>query len=375
MTNNGRNIAILEPYYGGSHQAFVDTIMAHSRHRYRMASMAARHWKWRMRGAAMWLAGEARAWLRDARDPVEAILTCDMLSVSDLRAMLPAGRRDLPIACYFHENQLTYPLAPDDQLDYQYALTNLTSCLASDAVWFNTAYHRDAFLSAIERLLRQMPDYDVRSVLRVLAERIEVIHPPVVFDDTPRCTRDSTAPPVILWCHRWEFDKNPEPFFDALLDLHRRGFAFELVVLGEQFRTAPRVFREAISALSGHVLHVGYVPSHAEYRAWLCRCDLVVSTAVQENFGIAVVESIMAGCQPLLINRLSYPEVIPEPFHEACLFDHDSDLPRLLEGLLSGQGWVSSERLVDLRAAMHRLYGRRGALARLDAGLDALASA
>jgi hypothetical protein len=47
----------------------------------------------------------------------------------------------------------------------------------------------------------------------------------------------------------------------------------------------------------------------------------VVSTAIQEFFGIAVVAAIYCRCFPVLPRRLAYPEVTPEASHEACLYD------------------------------------------------------
>ena len=48
-----------------------------------------------------------------------------------------------------------------------------------------------------------------------------------------------------------------------------------------------------------------------EYAALLWAADLVVSTAIHEFFGVAVVEAIYCGCRPVLPWRLSYPELIP----------------------------------------------------------------
>ena len=80
-------VAILEPYYGGSHATFVDTLAERSRHRISVVSLPARKWKWRMRGAAIWFTQEDNAWVGgdDAR-LVQVILANDMLSVADLRA-------------------------------------------------------------------------------------------------------------------------------------------------------------------------------------------------------------------------------------------------------------------------------------------------
>jgi len=142
-------VAILEPYYGGSHRVFVDTCAARSRHDVRVATLPARKWKWRMRGAAIWFAMQDRSWMHDGQGrAIDVILCNDMLGVSDLRALLPADLRHVPVVCYVHENQLTYPPAPDDVVDYQYGMTNITSCLSADRVLFNSAHHRAAFLEA-----------------------------------------------------------------------------------------------------------------------------------------------------------------------------------------------------------------------------------
>ena len=49
-------ILALEPYYGGSHQAFLDGWAAHSCHDFTLVTLPAFHWKWRMRHAAITMA-------------------------------------------------------------------------------------------------------------------------------------------------------------------------------------------------------------------------------------------------------------------------------------------------------------------------------
>ncbi len=55
------NFLFLEPFYGGSHRDFADGLIAHSRHRIDLVTLPARFWKWRMRGAALYLAGKIQA--------------------------------------------------------------------------------------------------------------------------------------------------------------------------------------------------------------------------------------------------------------------------------------------------------------------------
>ncbi len=368
------HVVVLEPYYGGSHAAFVDALKRRSRHRITLVTLPARKWKWRMRGAAIWFARDASKWTRCSNNngPVDVILCSEMLSVADLRALLPPALRSVPIACYFHENQLTYPLADDQPRDFQYGMTNITSCLAADAVWFNSRFHLQDYIAAVGELLGKMPDYVPGEVVREIREKANVLPPPVPAQrvDRPATTPGRTL--TILWCHRWEHDKNPKPFFEALMQLDESGFAFNLVLVGEQFRTAPRVFTEALERLQPHITHAGYIPDRAEYLSVLSRCDVVVSTAIQENFGIAVLEAILAGCQPLLPSRLVYPELIPRHLHETCLYPSDEALLEHLRDVLEGRRVLTGSARTDLQASVEARFGPETGVFRLDEALSNL---
>ena len=72
------------------------------------------------------------------------------------------------------------------------------------------------------------------------------------------------------------------------------------------------------------------------------RADLVVSTSNHEFFGVAIMEAIRCGCHPLLPNRLTYPELIPEALHHPLLhapilYDSDDDLFEILRRILTGK--------------------------------------
>jgi len=146
--------------------------------------------------------------------------------------LAPGSLRDVPIVTYFHENQLTYPLPSESQRDYQYGFTNITTCLASDEVWFNSAYHRDEFFVEAEALLARMPDFIPRGVTERIAARSRIVHPGVDVPPVPDAPR--RRPYSILWNHRWEWDKNPEEFFAALRAGRQAGCDFRLVVAGER---------------------------------------------------------------------------------------------------------------------------------------------
>lgn len=360
-------VLALEGYYGGSHRAFLDTWIAHSRHDWRLISLPARHWKWRMRGSAIWFADEI------AKLPAggfDVIFTSDMTSVADVRALLPPAYRLTPIVCYFHENQLTYPLSPHDIRDYQYGMTNITSILAADAVWFNSEHHRSAFNDAACAIVRKMPSH--RPELATRLHDHTCVHYPAVEpppSDLAKAPRNNNRL-RILWNHRWEYDKNPRPFLSSLIELDRWGVDFELVFLGERFRAAPPAVADLTPQIEHRVVIDGFMDDREAYWRALASCDVAVSTAIQENFGIAVVEAILAGCQPLLPNRLSYPELLPQWAHEACLYPSDTDLTARLKAIAAGGG--ANEITQRLQRDLLIRFRARDQCARLDEALAAI---
>jgi len=338
------NILAIEPYYGGSHKAFLDGYAAHSRHRVELLTMPARKWKWRMRGAALRLAEMLPA------SGVDAILASDYLDLAALAGLRPCLMSTVPKAVYFHENQLTYPLPDEDERDYHYGFTNITTCLAADRVIFNSRYHLESFLEAADKLIRRMPDCLPEGVPERIRERSAVIPVGVDLDSIDRLRADAaprSGPLRILWNHRWEFDKGPEAFFDAMARLEEEGGAFELAVVGQEFRVRPPVFDRARERFAPRLRAFGYVESREDYLRLLLESDVVVSTASHEFFGIAVVEAVYAGCVPLLPDGLSYREILPPRLHPAHLYRTQQELLTRLSHWAAHPGEVRSMNLRD----------------------------
>ncbi len=143
-------------------------------------------------------------------------------------------------------------------------------------------------------------------------------------------------PPLILWNQRAEHDKGPDEFAAAIVALAARGAEFRLALAGERFVSEPTAFDRLREALAGRVVHDGFADD-AAYGALLRASDIVVSTAHQEFFGVAITEAIYAGAFPLLPNRLVYPERIPLRHHERCLYDRPDDLVTKLEWAIANR--------------------------------------
>jgi glycosyltransferase involved in cell wall biosynthesis len=305
-TSYNMRILALEPYYGGSHKAFLDGWSQAGRHEWTILPLPAYKWKWRMRHAAVTFADQVRQRLSQG-SRWDLLFCSDMLNLAEFLGLAPQEVRDLPSLLYFHENQLTYPVRVETERDYQFGLTNMTSALAAGAVWFNSAFHRDSFLHALAAFLNRMPDYQTFDAIARIRAKSEIF-PPGVNGFAPRGPR-KPGPLRILWAARWEHDKNPEEFFEALTRLKDRRIPFRISVIGEQFREVPEVFAEARRRFADHIDRWGYQQDRAAYEAALLVADVFVSTAAHEFFGLSAVEATLAGAYPLVPRRLAYPEV------------------------------------------------------------------
>ncbi len=358
-------ILALEPYYGGSHRAFLDGYRRAARHDLELLTMPARKWKWRMRGAAVHMSEPVRAWAGE----FDLVLVSDYLDLATLRALAPDALRGVPLVAYFHENQITYPLPSEDERDYQFGFTNLTTCLAADRVLFNSRYHMDSFLAGAAELLGLMPDFVPEWAPERIRSRSEVVPVGVDLASIDRQREEAprrAGPLTILWNHRWEYDKGPEAFFEVLRELARAGHEFRLAVTGQEFRDSPVVFERMGRELAGRIDQWGYLEGREQYCRVLLSSDVVVSTARQEFFGISMVEAAYAGCAPLLPDRLSYPELVPPQWHGTCLYEDADDLYRRLAR------WTEhpeQARAVDLRGEFRR-FGWDRVAPRLDDVLE-----
>ncbi len=300
-------ILALEPYYGGSHRAFLDRWISGSRHRWTLLTLPAYKWKWRMRHSALTLAGEAEQLLA-AGERWDLLFCSDMLNLAELRGLAPGAIHRLPSVAYFHENQLTYPVRFEQERDLHFGLTNLSTALAASEVWFNSAFHRDELLNAIPRFLKRMPDYQPTGAMDLIRAKSRV--QPQGIDEMPPRGDRGPGPLRILWAARWEFDKDPETFFEALEIARSAGVEFRLSVLGERFKRVPEIFARARESFASRIDRWGYLPRRADYVSALLVADVAVSTARHEFFGVGVVEAMAAGCYPLVPRRLSYPEIL-----------------------------------------------------------------
>jgi glycosyltransferase involved in cell wall biosynthesis len=355
----------LEPFYGGSHRDFADGLTTHSRHHVKLVTLPDRFWKWRMRGAAIY-------WSNRIENPrqYDGLIVSSLLNLADLKALW--GSCCPPALVYFHENQLTYPSAPDLRPDHQPGFTNIITALTAQHILFNSHTHMEAFLTALPQFVRMMPDFRPKWVTQAIEKKSAVAYPGCHFSSTASYEpKASGQPPLIIWNHRWEHDKNPEAFFKALGKMIKMGIDFRVALLGERYTKMPAAFDLAPQLLGKRLIHSDYAQTRQDYCQWLDRGHIVISSAFQENFGISVIEAVRHGCLCLLPNRLSYPEIIPQRFHDDTLYGNQKDLENKLAHLLTNQGRYHQRRR-QLAAAM-QAYAWSRRIDQFDEALEQLA--
>ena len=315
-----------------------DQLQRYSRHDIRLLTLPGRHWKWRMHGAAVTLAHE---FLSIDYQP-DLIIATDMIDLSTFIALARKKIGDTPVVLFFHENQLTYPWSttdPDTKLnrDRTYAWINYTSSLAADKILFNSRYHMQSFIQAIPDFLYAFPDYRNHDTVDDIAAKSEVQHIGIELEQFYNEKKKANAVPILLWNHRWEYDKCPEVFFECLYRLSNEGCQFQLIVCGESYKKYPTIFDEAKDKLSAHIIHFGYAKNKERYINLVQSADLLPVTNNQDFFGISIVEAIAAGVMPLMPRRLSYPEHIDPTEHPECFYNDHEDLYQKLKVMI--QDW------------------------------------
>ncbi len=315
-------ILLLSGYDAQSHRVWRKNLVERfSEHNWTVLFLPARSFSWRFRGNAYsWTMREQSILTQE----FDLIVATSMVDISTLRGLNPQLSKIRTII-YFHENQFVYPIQNEvvQREVFHFCMLNLYTAMCGDRLLFNSEYNRRSFLDGVLGLLRKMPDYAPKSIVEVLEKKSFVVHVPLEdrLWENQLPVKKNTETLKIIWNHRWEYDKDPETFFVALKMLKEDGVPFELYLLGQQFRGMPLCFEEAKVEFAKEIKQYGFVETRESYEEILRQGDVVVSTALHEFQGLAMIEAMALGCIPIAPNHLVYPEYIPQKL----LFEFDED--------------------------------------------------
>ncbi len=329
-------ILIIESFYTGSHRQWLDGIVKHIDMEVTTLTLPGKLWKWRTESSAYRLAEKYLA----LNMRFDRILFSGFFNLALFKSFVLKKRESIaPCYMYLHENQISYPWSgtdPDPALrrDQHYGFIDLMNCLLAEKMFFNSSFHRESFMHALPDFCNQFPEDYFLKDLDAINAKSEVLPIGLELQKLQIKNKIKNAVPVLLWNHRWEYDKNPELFFESLFLLKESGVKFQLIVLGEKYKKYPKIFDEAKAKLEKEIVHFAYAKDSETYIALLQKADILPVTSKHDFFGISVVEAIAASCVPLLPNDLAYPEHIPSEEYPALFYKSEDDFLTCLRELL-----------------------------------------
>ncbi|WP_404362900.1 DUF3524 domain-containing protein [Marinobacter sp.] len=312
-------ILILSAYDAGSHQRWREQLVEMLPHYdWHSLALSPRYFRWRIRGNAL-------TWLDEPllKEPWDLIIATSMVDLAPLKTFHPelAG---VPVILYMHENQFAFPRSGSQHPSVEPQTVNLYSAIAADQVVFNSHWNLESFLAGLHDFLSKMPDGVPPGLCDRLRAKSRVLPVPVedqLFRVRPREINRSC--PHLLWNHRWEYDKGPDRLLMLLDQLAERDQPFRLSLVGEQFRRQPEAFETIRKKYQDRIINWGYLAGRDQYHQLLAQADVVISTAIHDFQGLAMIEAMASGCLPLAPDRLAYPEYVPE----VCLYAGNEVLP------------------------------------------------
>ena len=330
---------MFESYATGSHGRIIDLLRRHSHHTIADVRIDREHWKWLALAGHHHLAEK----LREASSLVkpDLLLLSGAMNIGSLVAMLPASHQRVPRVAYFHESQWSYPSGSGDIRPY--LIQHLDALAICDEVWFNSNYHLNDFLSSSAS--PSLDDRLRRLALMLIdrhASKMRVVYPPVDLDSEDVSDFPETSETALLWNARWELDKRPDRFVALIRHLALDGVRPALRILGTAGKPVFEI-RQSFAGLSQDVSAFGHLESREQYERALAGNNLFVSTADHEFFGVAAIESVMAGNLPILPYALAYPETIPSAWFYRC-GDINDLATTIVAALLAGRTTLTAHQ-------------------------------
>ncbi|HED35242.1 MAG TPA: DUF3524 domain-containing protein [Gammaproteobacteria bacterium] len=296
-------IWLLSAYRSQSHAAWADWLTStFSEIDWHKLELPGRHFRWRIRGNPL-------SWLHQLPPTApDLILATSMVDLSTLKGLHPR-LANVPCIYYFHENQFAYPTRQQQHHSVDPQMVQLYGALAADQLLFNSIYNRDSFLEGVDSLLKKLPDEVPDNITEALKHKTGVL--PVAINPIKNSATKNTG--LILWNHRWEYDKAPQVFADALNLLNKSHSDFQLALLGERSQKKPDALMQIEQQHSKRII-VNQRVSKNKYREYLSQAGIAVSTAIHEFQGLSMLEAVSAGATPVVPDDLCYQEQYAENY-------------------------------------------------------------
>lgn len=305
-------ILLLSAYDAASHKVWRNGLANYfANFDWTVLALQPRFFSWRIRGNSL-------CWAYGQRDVLtrryDLIVATSVVDISALRGMVP-GLCAVPTIIYFHENQFAYPATDRQVASIEPQMVNLYSALAADAVAFNSDYNRQTFLTGVSELLKKFPDQVPPGLPQLLKNKSRVLPVPLADEvlNQPGGHGKTSGPYTIVWNHRWEYDKGPDRLLACVRALPSE-LDLRFHIIGQGFRQAPGEFIQLKKLLGERnwLGQWGFIEDRQAYYDLLGQSDAVLSTAIHDFQGLAILEGAALGCRPVVPDRLAYREIFAD---------------------------------------------------------------
>ena len=139
------------------------------------------------------------------------------------------------------------------------------------------------------------------------------------------------CPPLILHSNRPDKEKNPQQALASFSLLMQRNPEWHFRVCTSRRQWGEGCLREQAQALqlSGRFLIFEGL-TKASYLNLVSRSSVMLSCSPEENFGYCILEAAALGCQPVLKNCASHPELLGDEFSD-LLYDTSAQIIEKIE--------------------------------------------
>jgi hypothetical protein len=313
MPSRRLDILALEPFYGGERRQTLKTLSQFSRHHWTVLKLPPRRVERRLAAASRWF-GEVIS-RGDLDRHCDLLFVGEMMNLPDLQRIVPRlGRR--PSVVYFHDNQMPgpAPTRPTSPLD----VVNLNTAMAATAVWFNSRWHRESFLSKTSHLIAGVPEIRGQNPVPALLSKSKVVLPPVKFE---RAGRGVKSDPRTLLVDLGG-GADVKLLADVLDQLIAGGERFQVFTIGTSTGLSGKLPRTALRD-----------DDEAGQRRALQRAGLFLSVRTGAASDALLASALGQGCWPVVPDAGTYPELLPPPMHPYCL--HDGSAGSVVDQILS----------------------------------------
>lgn len=300
---NKKIIWLLSAYQSDSHAAWANWVTeTFTDFNWFKLELPGRHFRWRIRGNPL-------SWLNKIpQKKPDLILATSMVDLATIKGLHP-HLANVNCLYYFHENQFAYPVGKQQHTSVDPQMVQLYGALSANKILFNSTFNHDSFFNGVNKLLTQLPDEVPENVITQLKLKSAIL--PVAISEIT--SQETKNPKLILWNHRWEYDKAPQVFLSALKNLSALNIDFQLALLGDRPAKKTSSLIQIEKEFSDKII-ISQKVSKQDYKKYLALSSIVVSTAIHEFQGLSMLEAVSAGAVPAVPDDLCYREQYASEF-------------------------------------------------------------